>query len=58
MEVTLNAGNAEGHIETTAFAQKVCYSYGYPNHTAKNCEMKGRNSSRGGQIPFNPQSKN
>ena len=53
VEVTLNTGNAEGHIETTAFSQKICYSCGYSNHTAKHCEMRGRSSSRGGQIPLN-----
>ena len=58
VEVTLDTRNAGGHIETTAFSQKVCYSCGYPNHTAKNCEMRGRSKSRGGQIPFNSQSKN
>ena len=44
VEVTLNTGNAEGHIETTAFSKKVCYSCGYPNHTGKNCEMRERSS--------------
>ena len=57
-ETTVNTGNYDGHIETTAFFQKVCYTCGYPNHTARNCEVKGRNSSRGGQIPFNSQPKN
>ena len=50
--------NAEGHIETTAFSQKLCYSCGYPNHTSKKCEARGRPNSQGGQIPFNSQSKN
>ena len=54
-ETTINSG---GHIETTAFSQKVCYSCGYPNHTFRNCEARGKSSTRGGQIPFNSQSKN
>ena len=54
-ETTINSG---GHIETTAFSQKVCYSCGYPNHTSRNCEARGKSSTRGGQIPFNSQSKN
>ena len=57
-ETTVNSGNYDGHIETTAFSQKVCNLCGYPNHTARICEVKGRNSSRGGQIPFNSQPKN
>ena len=58
VEVTLDTGNVEGHIETTAFSQKVCYSCGYPNHTSRNCEARGRSISRGGQIPFKSQSRN
>ena len=57
-ETTVNTGNYDGHIETTEFSQKVCYTCGYPNHKARNCEVKGRNSSRGGQFPFNSQPKN
>ena len=57
-EMTLNTGNVEGHIETTAFSQKVFCSSGYPNHTSRICEARGRSSSRGGQILFNSQSKN
>ena len=30
-EATVNLGNYDGHIETTAFSQKVCYTCGYPN---------------------------
>ena len=50
--------NSTGHIETTAFSQKVCYSYGYPDHTSRNCEARGKSSTRSGQIPFNSQPKN
>ena len=57
-ETTINTGNSGGHIETTAFSQKVCYSCGYPNHTSRNCEARGKSSTRGGQIPFNSQAKN
>ena len=57
-ETTVNTGIYDRHIETTAMSQKVCYNCGYPNHTARNCEVKGRNSSRGGQIPSNSQPKN
>ena len=57
-ETTLNTGNSGGHIETTAFSQKVCYGCGYPNHTSRNCEARGKSSTRGGQIPFNSQPKN
>ena len=57
-ETTINTGNSGGHIETTAFSQKVCYSCGYPNHTSRNCEARGKSSTRGGQIPFNSQPKN
>ena len=55
---TITTGTPEGHIETTEFSQKVCYNCGYPNHTARNCEARGKSNSRGGQIPFNSQSKN
>ena len=37
--------NSGGHIETTAFSQKVCYSCGYPNHTSRNCEARGKSST-------------
>ena len=57
-EATLNTGNSGGHFETTAFSQKVCSSCGYPNHTSRNCEARGKSSTRGGQIPFNSQPKN
>ena len=57
-ETTVNTGNSGGHIETTAFSKKVCYSCGYPNHTSGNCEARGKSSTRGGQIPFNSQPKN
>ena len=33
--MTLNTRNVEGHIETTAFSQKVCFSYANPNKIAK-----------------------
>ena len=48
-----------GHIETTQFSQVVCYSCGYPNHTAKYCVApgRGRGNGRGSQIPFNSQPK-
>ena len=39
-EITVNTGKYDGHIETTAFCQKICYTCGYPNHTARNCEVK------------------
>ena len=52
-ETTINTGNSGGHIETTAFAQKVCESCSYPNHTSSNCEARRKSSIRGGQIPFN-----
>ena len=42
-ETTLTSG---GHIETTAFSQKDCYSRGYPNHTSRNCEARGKSSTR------------
>ena len=57
-ETTVNSGNYDGYLETTAFSQKVCYICGFPNHTTRNCEVKGRNSSKGGQLPFNSQTKN
>ena len=57
-ETTINTGNSGGHFETTAFSQKVCYSSGYPNHTSRNCEARGKSKTRGGQIPFNSQPKN
>ena len=54
-ETTFTTGNPEGLIETTEFSQTVCYNCGYPNHTARNCEARGKSNSRGGQIPFNSQ---
>ena len=57
-ETTINTGNSGWHIEITAFSQKVCSSCGYPNHTSRNCEARGKSSTRGGQIPFNSQAKN
>ena len=38
-ETTITSG---GHIETTAFSKSVCYSCGYPNHTSRNCEARGK----------------
>ena len=43
-ETTVNSGIYDGHSETNAFSQKVCYTCGYPNYTARNFEVKGRNS--------------
>ena len=34
--------NSGGNFENTAFSQKVCYSWGYPNHTSRNCEARGK----------------
>ena len=42
----MNTGNSGGHIETTAFSQKVCYSCGYPNHTSRNCEARGKSNQK------------
>ena len=52
--------DTSGHVETTQFSQVVCYSCGYPNHTAKFCVAsgRGRGNGRGGQILFNTQPKN
>ena len=57
-ETTISTENSGGHIETTAFSRKVCYSCDYPNHTSRNCEARGKSSTRDGQIPFNSQPKN